>query len=66
MDLDFRKQRSILVGMAKDDPNTFLGHVSNAGLSQRELDALDYLVAAARNARGYDPQMDALRQQRPT
>lgn len=61
MDREFTTTRGILVAMATEDPNTFLGCVSNAGLEDDDIEGLEYLVDMARRAPGYDVRADMLR-----
>ena len=56
--------RGILVALATEDPNVFLGHVSDAGLSNDDISQIDYLIAMARRAPGYDAHRDSLRRHR--
>lgn len=60
MDLCSRQTRRILSTMAREDPNVFLGHVSDADLTNDDINHIDYLIALARRAPGYDPQSDTL------
>lgn len=53
--------RGILVAFAAEDPNVFLSHVSDAGLSNDDIDQIDYLITLARRAPGYDARLDTLR-----
>lgn len=61
MDREFATTRGILIAMAKEDPNTFLGCVSNAGLEDDDICGVEYLIAMARRAPGYDVRADMLR-----
>ena len=61
MDRYWKKLQTILLAIAKEDPNRFLREVYYSGMEEEEIKELQWLVKIARRAPGYEESLDLLR-----
>lgn len=56
-----RQYRAILSRMAREDPNTFLQRMYEAGLDRSDIEDMKHLINIARRANGYVESKDPLK-----
>jgi RimJ/RimL family protein N-acetyltransferase len=59
-DRTWKKLQFMLLKMAEEDPNQFIGQVYYSGMDSEDINELKYIINVARRATGYETEKDLL------